>query len=139
LIIGGAHPYEERLPASSKLDGSDPEAFLGALFARIGVAAVSIPSALRAELLTNDFRALAAAQQDRPSLEALLPAMKVPCLLYAGDVDPRYQDAERCAQRIAHATFVTLAGLDHAGAFREAGLVMPHVTEFLQRVIDTKT
>src|SRR5712692_6567229 len=35
LIIGGAHPYEQRLPASSRLDGSDPDAFVAALFGRL--------------------------------------------------------------------------------------------------------
>jgi pimeloyl-ACP methyl ester carboxylesterase len=138
LIIGGAHPYEERLPASSRLDGSDPDAFLAALFGRLGIAVASIPPAIRAELLTNDFRALAAAQQDRPSLEALLPALKVPCLLYAGDVDPRCPDAGRCAQRLSHATFVPLRGLDHGTAFQQAGLVLPHATQFLQTVTDPK-
>lgn len=26
LVVGGQHPYERRLPASSRLDGTDPEA-----------------------------------------------------------------------------------------------------------------
>lgn len=138
LIIGGAHPYEERLPAATKLDGSDPDAFLAALFGRVGVAG-SIPPALRAELLANDFRALAAAQQDRPSLEALLPTLNTPCCLYAGDADPVYVQAERCAHAIPHSTFVGLGGLDHGGAFREARLIVPHVTRFLQKATEAKS
>src|SRR5262249_3153091 len=37
LIIGGTDPYERRLPASSRLDGADPEAFLTALFGRLNI------------------------------------------------------------------------------------------------------
>jgi pimeloyl-ACP methyl ester carboxylesterase len=37
LIIGGAHPFERRLAASDRLDGSDPRAFVAALFRRLGV------------------------------------------------------------------------------------------------------
>jgi len=31
LVIGGAHPYEQKLPPSSQLDGADPDAFLASL------------------------------------------------------------------------------------------------------------
>ena len=131
LVIGGAHPYEQRLPASSRLDGSDPEAFLAALFGRLQVDAAAIPPALREELLANDFRALAAAQQDRPSLEDMLPTMTMPCCLYAGGADPLYPKARECAQRIPQATFFAMPNLDHGAAFREAGLALPHVIRFL--------
>jgi len=134
LVIGGAHPYEQRLPASSRLDGSDPEAFLAALFGRLQVDAAAIPPALREELLANDFRALAAAQQDRPSLEDMLPTMTMPCCLYAGDADPLYPKVLECAQRIPHATTFAMPNLDHGAAFREAGLALPHVTQFLHAV-----
>jgi hypothetical protein len=90
LVIGGAHPYELRLPASSQLDGSDPEAFLAALFKRLEIDPATVPPAVREELLANDFRALTAAQQDRPSLEDILPMMTIPCCLYVGDADPLY-------------------------------------------------
>jgi len=134
LVIGGAHPYEQRLPASSRLDGADPEAFLAALFGRLEVNAAAIPPALREELLANDFRALAAAQQDRPSLEDTLPTMNMPCCLYAGDADPLYSKVQECAQRILQATLFAMPGLDHGAAFREAGLALPHVTKFLHAI-----
>jgi pimeloyl-ACP methyl ester carboxylesterase len=136
LIIGGAHPYELRLPASSRLDGSDPDAFVAALFGRLNVNAAALPPGLREELFANDFRALAAAQQDRTSLEDVLPTMTMPCCLYASDADPLYPKAQECVQRIPHATFFTLQGLDHSAAFRAAGLALPRVTEFLQGVTE---
>jgi len=33
----------------------------------------------------NDLQALAAAAQDRPSLEEVLPSMTIPCLLFVGE------------------------------------------------------
>ena len=139
LVIGGAHPYEQRLPASSRLDGSNPEAFLAALFGRLGVNTAAIPPAIREELLANDFRALAAAQQDRPSLEDTLPTMTMPCCLYAGDADPLYSKVQECARTIPHATSFAMPGLDHAAAFREAGLALPQVTKFLNSITEGTT
>ena len=136
LVIGGAHPYEQRLPPSSRLDGSDPEAFLAALFGRLEVNTAAIPPALRQELLANDFRALAAAQQDRPSLEDILPTMTMPCCLYAGDADPLYDKVRKCAQSIPGAISFAMPGLDHGAAFREAGLALTHVVKFLHAVTD---
>jgi pimeloyl-ACP methyl ester carboxylesterase len=134
FVIGGQHPYEVRLPESSRLVGTDPEAFVAALYQRLNVNPATLPAAIREDLLANDFRALAAAQQDQPSLEDVLPRMTMPCLLYAGDVDPYYSGAQKFAKLIPNARFFSLQGLDHGAAFREAGLVVPHVTEFLQSV-----
>jgi len=137
LVIGGAHPYEYRVPASSRLDGSDPEAFLAALFRRLEVDLATIPAAIRADMLTNDFRALAAAQQDWPSLEQIFPTMIMPCCLYAGDADPFYRNVQRATQAIPGAISFTMAGLDHSAAFREAGLALPQITTFLHSVTAT--
>lgn len=138
LIIGGAHPYGRQLPDASRLDGSDPEAFVAALYGRLGVDVSTFPPARRDELLSNDFKALAAAQQDRPSVEEILPTMTMPCLLYASDADPVYPKVRTCAKRIPNATFFALQGFDHSAVFREAGLVLPRVREFLQKVGDGK-
>jgi pimeloyl-ACP methyl ester carboxylesterase len=136
LVIGGAHPYEARLPASSQLDGSDPEAFLAALFTRLEIDPATVPPAVRAELLENDFRALAAAQQDRPPLEDILSTMTMPCCLYAGDADPFYLKIQQCAQQIPGAISFAMAGLDHGAAFRESGLALRHVIKFLHTITE---
>ena len=60
--------------------------------------------------------------------------MTMPCLLYASDADPVYPKVQACAQQSPNATFFALHGLDHSAAFREAGLMLPHVTKFLQAV-----
>jgi pimeloyl-ACP methyl ester carboxylesterase len=135
-VIGGAHPYEARLPAGSRLDGSDPQAFLAALHGRLNVDPATIPASVREQTLANDFRALAAAQQDRPSLEDVLPTMTMPCCLYAGDADPLYPKFEQCARSIPGATSFAIAGLDHSAVFRESKLVLPQVTKFLHGVTE---
>src|SRR4029078_13722462 len=43
--------------------------------------------ATRGRLFKNDLRALAAAAQDRPSLEHMLGAVSMPCFIYAGGAD----------------------------------------------------
>ena len=134
LIIGGSDPYERRLPASSRTEGTSPEAFVDAFLTRINLDPATLPPVIREELFANDFQALAAAQQDRPSLEDILPAMTMPCLLYASDADPVYPKTRECAQHIPNATFISLTGLDHSAAFREAGLILPHITKFLRKV-----
>jgi hypothetical protein len=46
--------------------------------------------------------------------------------------DPLYSKASACAQQIPRATFFDMHGLDHGGAFREAGLALSHVSKFLK-------
>jgi len=66
LVIGGAHPYERITPASNRLDGSNPRAFVEALTRRLGFEFAALPAEKQAEFLDNDFLALAADQLDRP-------------------------------------------------------------------------
>ena len=126
LIICAGHPYEIPMPAaSSRMEGATPDAIVEAWLTRLNVDSASVPPAAREEMLANDFQALAAARQGRPSLEAILPDMAMPCLLYAGDADPSYPKTRECAQHIPNATFISLPGLDHATAFR-GGALQPH-------------
>jgi len=139
LIVGGMHPYERCLPASSKLDGSDPDVFVDTLLQRWNVNPATLSPERRKEFFNNDFQALAAAQQDEPSMEEIIQTMRMPCMLYAGSADAYYPKVHQCAQVIPKSTFFTLDGFDHGTAFREAGLVLPHVTTFLQAVNEGKT
>ena len=84
-------------------------------------------------MLAYDYDALLAVAQDRDSLEAVLPTMKMPCLLFAGELDD-YQPVQRCTMQIAHAEFFTLPGLDHSGAIKHSDKVLPHVRKFLAEV-----
>ena len=89
----------------------------------------------RERLLENDPEALIAATtapRGTDGVEALLPGLNLPCLLYCGDVDGFFPGSKAAAQAIPGAVFATIPGLDHGQASRAGELVLPHVTEFLK-------
>lgn len=131
LVIGGAHPYERITPESSRLDGSDPRAFVEALARRIGFDFATLPAAKQAEFLDNDFLALAADQLDRPSLDDILPTMRMPCFLYSGAADSVTPRIQECVQHMPNASFVSFPGLNHPEAFFRGDVVLPVVMKFL--------
>jgi pimeloyl-ACP methyl ester carboxylesterase len=132
LLVAGAHPYADRSwDAFRHVDGADPEAFLSALES---VLEQRIAPELRPLVLTNDLRALAAAAQERPALDDVLPTMTMPCLLLVGEKDARYPAVQECARHLAHATLTSLPGLTHIESFVRSDLVLPHITRFLASV-----
>ena len=82
LLIGGMPAQANVFSSFSQVDGTDPEAFCAAVEVKLGV---RLPPAVRAWMSDNDLQALAAAAQDRPSLEEVLPSMTIPCLLFVGE------------------------------------------------------
>src|SRR5262249_51676182 len=108
------------------------EALSGGRPRRVDVA--TIPAVIRQQVVAKDFRALAAAQQDRPSFEDVLPTMTMPCALDMGDADPLYPNVRQCAKAISDATFFALPSLDHAVAFWESRFPLPHVSSCLEAV-----
>ena len=133
LVIGGAHPYGRTLPKSSQTEGSDPELFLETFFQRQGLERGAMELAKLGEFLNNDFRALAAAQQDRPSLEEILSSITNPVLLYVGEDDGAFPEVTRCATQLPDAQLFSLPGLNHPESFYEATFVLPHVLPFLSK------
>jgi pimeloyl-ACP methyl ester carboxylesterase len=136
LIIGGAHPYGRTLPASSRLDGSDPTAFVEALTRRLGFDFATLPVADQADTLDNDFLALGADQLDRPPLDDMLPTMRMPCFLYSGEADDVTSRMQECVQHMPNASFVSFPGLNHPEAFWRADVVLPVVMKFLHSMPD---
>jgi pimeloyl-ACP methyl ester carboxylesterase len=131
LVIGAAHPYSRTLPPGERPDGSDPQAFVAALYKRTGSDLSALPPEVREDLFANDFRALAAVQGNWPPMEHVLPWMAMPTMLYVGDRDPYLEKVRKCAAAISGARMLELPGLDHATVFRESALVLPAVTRFL--------
>jgi pimeloyl-ACP methyl ester carboxylesterase len=138
LVLGGADPFEQ---------GSGPiedDAWLR-LF-RQGMPAFvaewerrdpNMPAIMRDRWLALDARAMAAAQEaglTAPSLEAVLPTIRTPALIYYGTDDYPNRLPDQAAAMMPNATVVALDGLNHAQAIRRSDLVLPHVTAFLDRV-----
>ena len=135
VIIGGQDACEVRLPASVRIDPEDPEGSIERIYATTNLAPGAMRAIIHEELRTNDFTALAAAQQDHSSVEDILPSMSMPCLLYAGELDLVYRRMLNYAHSMPCATVVGLPGLSHLSAFWESKIVLEPVLEFLQSAV----
>ena len=94
-------------------------------------------SAQEERFLANDVDALIAYLAALPSYDysAFLPHITVPSLLYAGIEDTVfYEGMRRGAAEIPRASFVSLSGLDHYGAYHRSDIVVPFVMAFIQSV-----
>jgi len=132
LVLGEEHPYPEDPLAITerrvRLE-QGPEAVVASAEEAHGPA----PPGIRAAFLANDVDALLA-YLDRPQ-EDLLPGLlgfAGPCLLYAGDADPRHDGAKRLAGEMPNATFVSLPGLDHWTALTQTEDLLPPIKAFLR-------
>jgi pimeloyl-ACP methyl ester carboxylesterase len=133
LILGGADPGQ-----GDPINPDRTRAWIAAIDQAFGP---RLTAALRARLQQNDVEALIASRSvaEHRGLEEALPRMTVPCLLFAGDADPRHAVAEVAATRLPRATFVSLPGLDHIEGFYRTDLVLPHVSQFLATVSDERS
>src|SRR5215831_15697923 len=104
LIIGGQHPYARTPEAMRQLiqrgRTQGPEAFVEGMEETFG----SLDAAYKARFLTADLEAFLAMTQDRPSLEAVLPTMPMPCCLSVGEQDPVYPAVKACRHQIPQVT-----------------------------------
>jgi pimeloyl-ACP methyl ester carboxylesterase len=135
LIIGGSHPYRtppERL--QQRLQGLQKGA---EAIAEMWDAPVS--PTIRTRLLANDIDALIARTKKRMEsggFAEVLPTMKMPCLLYAGEADGAYPGVKECIKQMPNVTFVSFPGLNHVETLFHPDLVVPQVMKFLQAVCE---
>ncbi len=107
LVIGAQIPYARNLEGTRQMmrtgiaEGND--ALIAAMEKRYGFEAT--PDT-KESMRDADLQALLAAAQDRPSLEQILPGMRMPCLLYAGEADPLCPEAKAASQLIANAVLL---------------------------------
>jgi pimeloyl-ACP methyl ester carboxylesterase len=134
LIIGAQHPYERSMADGRELLRLGIERGAGAFAAAWERRSGPLPDAALRRAATYDFCALLAVAQDRADTSDVLPTIRVPCLVYAGEHDAGYPLVARAAAGIAGARLVTLPGLDHMAVIRAAGQVVPHITGFLRAV-----
>lgn len=138
LVVGGQHPYARRMTELRRAVKSGiergPEAFLTAIEKIFGPASPEYAGRLR----RADLGAYLALAQDRASLDALLPHIASPCLIYCGSFDPIFVHAQAGSREIPGGSFYPLPGLDHAGAFARTDLVVPLVKRFLRNSRNVK-
>lgn len=128
LILGGAHPFAEDMTAFRAMLPKEPDAFVAMLEPVFG--AFLLPG-MRQRIAANDLQALAALTTDRQDISAVLPTMRMPCLIYAGTADPRLPQVRECAAMIPNATFFSMEDCTHVGGFGRVDLVLPRVAAFL--------
>jgi pimeloyl-ACP methyl ester carboxylesterase len=131
LLCGGASAQGSDMGTAFRdIDGTDPDAFVERLAART---AASPPEGdARKRLLENDLQALAAAAQDRPSLEHMMCTLNMPCFIYAGGADKDLAQARSSAARIPQASFTVFPDMDHGETFDRSDIVLPKALDFLQ-------
>ena len=89
-----------------------------------------------AMIMANNPKALLAYLSMREYVDYIdvLPTITQPLLLYVGESDSDYSQAEKCVEYIPNATFITLPNLDHEEAFCRSDIVLPHIIGFLAEV-----
>ena len=148
LILGGSgYPLTGEPPSPSsdvgyaiqKLEAAikDGEAnpmtvFVTAFEEKLG----PLPEKRRERVLAMDGEALVAASHAHsleisPDANEYLPQIKLPCLLYAGEVDPRFDGVKETANRLPKATFFSIPGRNHFQAYAASHLVTPQIKQFL--------
>lgn len=147
LIIGGMHPYDERasrvawrqaqIQALEKQATQDFVAGLEQYILSIHLPALS--PRMRSRLLTHDLQALIAwlRQFEQPDFEAILGAITLPCLLYAGEHDSCYALAQKAAKAIPDVTFVSIPSGEHLEGGTWVKILAPHIRELTARAVST--
>jgi pimeloyl-ACP methyl ester carboxylesterase len=133
LTMGGQTPYAMnrqgpivRMVTQAFEAGGGMKGFLKALGG-----SDEIDLLVKAEVLANDFDALAAAWTaglEEGDIATDLSRWRVPCLIYAGTRDTDFfDDARRAAAEIPGARFVALQGLTHLAAHEDVDGILPHI------------
>jgi pimeloyl-ACP methyl ester carboxylesterase len=131
FILGGSHPDAEDMQLFRDAMPRDRNTFAAMIDKAYGN---RLTPAMRSRLLANDLDALRALTQDRESNADVLPSLTMPCLLFAGELDPRFAKVQQLASDLPNVTFLRLAAYDHIDAAVRSELVIPHLKAFLSKV-----
>ncbi len=131
FVLGGSQPYA----SGTLVESLGPVLDQGMqAFIELGEKhQVPISPEYRRRLLASDSLALkAAVTEPRPDLSDILPGIKKPTLLYAGDQDPIYSQVCSAANIIPNAILKILPGRNHNDVFYECQrTVLSFVLDFL--------
>ena len=91
----------------------------------------------KAERLKHDpnaMLAMAAGIATWPSAADILPSIKIPLLVFGGELDPRFPNIKECVKYLPTATFVSFPGEKHVGTMTDNESLLPHIQKFLEKV-----
>lgn len=129
LIIGAAHPYgEDTYPIG--VNGVDTEELLNNFAIAAGE---PLHHSLKSSTQKRDVAPIAyILSQGVPPYEDIIPDINVPCLLFSGEHDIRYEKVKKCAKEIKNAAFVPIMGRGHLDGFTHIDVILPYVIKFLE-------
>ncbi|MFC1948372.1 alpha/beta fold hydrolase [Chloroflexota bacterium] len=136
LIIGGMGPMGKTPDGSNpvlQLYAAGPDALIANL-----EQSGPLPADLKAQFLANDFDAMVAILKSPwPNLEEYLPDMNMAALIIIGESDKLwpFKEIGESYRVLTNMTFISLPNLDHGEAFIRSDQVLPHIKEFLTKVI----
>jgi pimeloyl-ACP methyl ester carboxylesterase len=145
LILGGNHPYdqgeerfkrnEEQANALQKQTTEDFVADLEAFILSLNLPPFS--PHMRTRMLTHDTQALSAWRRQFPywtSFEDILSRTTIPCLLYAGENDDCYTEAQTANKELPDAVFVSIPNGGHLEGGTWIDILQPHIKTLLNKV-----
>ena len=142
LVLGGSSPYraeieikicDERISETRLMVEKGVEDYIAYLEKRDG----PLSPRGKAQLLANDPRVILAfvlEYETWPGVQDTLPVINIPCLIYAGEFDPRGIGGKKGAAHMPMATFVSIPKLSHPQCWRHSEIVLPYVKKFLTEV-----
>ena len=126
--MGGYHPYFSSIEFFRNIFKEGLDAWLEVIEATAGPLTPSI----RERLLSNDIDAMRAiVAHDRSDISEVLPTMTMPCRLFAGSEDARYENVKRAASELPNGNFIPLFGLNHLQITLRGDLVAPLLTPYI--------
>ncbi len=142
LVLGGKSPYgygtqakkevvRARLASLEKAAKEGSESYISYLEARDGK---PLSKERKSYLKASDLRAFIAVQEafiDWPDADDLMPKMRLPCLLYSGELDEDCAVIKKSASMMPNAQFFSLPSLNHMLCHQHSELVLLHVKKFL--------
>lgn len=134
MVIGGMHPNK---PDSEYVEvgaAAFGDGIANVLAGRERDSGERMPEPRRTRFLKQDAKSLMAALRGAkqfPDLNGHLAQTSLPCLVYAGADDPRFERVERAAASIPTAQFYSLSGVDHGAGMARIDLVQPLLADFL--------
>lgn len=128
FIMGAHHPYFLSLEFFRNIFKSGLNAWLEVIEAAAG----PLSPSSRKRLLNNDIDAMRAiVAHDRSDISGVLPTMTMPCRLFAGSEDARYENVKLAASELPNGDFFPLFGLNHLQVSLRGDLVAPLVTPYI--------
>ena len=134
VIVLGAHPYAERLPADFEEWGQRYiDCGVKAAIERREAESGPLLHEQKAELEARDWKALGAALVATSRIQGLSEGLsqgRIPYLLLCGTRDEDYELASQAGTEFPNVSFASLEGLDHHESRSRLDVLIPIVREF---------